>query len=813
MPKIKITYKMAIILAAMSFGPMMAGHLVNLLTPDLQRIQVERSEAGQKIAMSCSKHLAGSDQIRLQRACRESLLTIDQLQSLRILRYDGLVLYSSPDHLRFWTLTPEAPSDLNQIRIPLIKGESVYAEIELAFEPVSYFWSSNYIRWATILGFGFSLSVGSFAFFLSRALGVLDPKNAVPKRVRNTLDTIVGGVVILDEQGKILLANDSFARWLNLSVDEVAEKELSSLSWTREEEGVWPWELAILHKAPKTGIKLHLSACDKEYTFMVNATPVFDGNEILTGALVSFEDISLMEEQRQHLLDVLRDLEVSREQIRRQNEVLHELATRDGLTGALNRRALFEKVEAIWEKRNEGNRGLITIMMDVDHFKKLNDQHGHTAGDAVLKDVVKVVSKIVDGRAVLSRYGGEEFCVIMQKATISEGEAMAEEIRAGIQTCLAEPYKVTASLGVSSSIFNAPNIGAQIEQADQGLYAAKRGGRNAFRTWSPQLVSDALEDEKNKAAKLAATDIEDHPISYHAVVSLNAALSKRFPKIAAHSNRVAEIAVELAKGQLKVDQLYTLEIAATLHDVGCLGMTQSECDLLKDHALIDDDRNLDRNLVTQELLDSSFNSNELRDIIKFQTIPYSQQHQYPGGIPLGARVIAIANSYDALTSALSDQSFSHEQAIMYMRSRAGDLFDPELVEKLATNPTGWRPENTLTDFEMCTRDVLMVGYQIERVIHSYESGNSIVLKAKLDSLESLAHKIDMPTIGKIIKELKSEVERKAIADWGSLMPIMYDLVELCLTVHRSHLRSSRSASQANDLPAAKRNASIRPARS
>ncbi|MCU0713046.1 MAG: diguanylate cyclase [Pirellula sp.] len=799
MPKLKITYKMAIILATMSFGPMMAGNLVNLLTPDLQRIQVERSEAGQKVAMSCSKHLGGSDQIKLQRACRETLLTIQQLKSLRILRHDGLVLYSSPDHHRYWSLTPEAPSDLNQVRIPLIKGESVYAEIELAFEPVNSFWSSSYVKWAMILGFGFSINVGSFAFFLSRALGVLDPKSAVPKRVRNTLDTIVGGVVILDDKGKILLANDSFARWLNVSVDEVTEKELSSLSWTREEDVAWPWELAIEHKSPKTGIKLHLSACDKEYTFMVNATPVFDGNEVLTGALVSFEDISLMEEQRRHLLDVLRDLESSREQIRRQNEVLHELATRDGLTGALNRRALFEKVDAIWEKRNEGNRGLITIMMDVDHFKKLNDQHGHTAGDAVLKDVVKVVSKIVEGRAILSRYGGEEFCVIMQKATIAEGEAMAEEIRDGIQTSLADPYKVTASLGVSSSIFNATSIGALIEQADQGLYAAKRGGRNTFRTWSAQLEADAIEEEKNKAAKLAATDIEDHPISYHAVVSLNAALSKRFPKIAAHANRVAEIAVELARGQLKVDQLYTLEIAATLHDVGCLGMTQSESDLLKDHAFIHDQQNLERNEVTQELLDSSFNSNELRDIVKFQTVPYSQREQYPTGIPLGARVIAIASSYDALTSTLNDQPLSHEQAIEYLRRHAGDWFDPELVEKLAVTATGWRPINAMTVSDMATRDILMIGYQIERVIHSFESGNPIVLKAKLDSLESLAKKIEMPMIGMIIKELRSEVERKAIADWGSLMPIMYDLVELCLTVHRAHLRSSRAPKPTVDI--------------
>jgi PleD family two-component response regulator len=98
-----------------------------------------------------------------------------------------------------------------------------------------------------------------------------------------------------------------------------------------------------------------------------------------------------MESQRKDLLQALTDLEVSKEQIRRQNEVLHELASRDGLTGALNRRALFEKTEALWPNRNQGDRGIITIMMDVDHFKKLNDQHGHAAGDSVLKDLVKTV--------------------------------------------------------------------------------------------------------------------------------------------------------------------------------------------------------------------------------------------------------------------------------------------------------------------------------------------------------------------------------------------------------------------------------------
>jgi diguanylate cyclase (GGDEF)-like protein/PAS domain S-box-containing protein len=790
MPKIKITYKMAIILATMSFGPMMAGNLLSLLTPDLQRVQVERTEVSQKVAMNCSKYVGASDPFKLQKVCKESLLSNDQLRSLRILRHDGLVLYSSPDHDRYWSLKPDAPSDLNQLRIPLIRGESVYAEIELAFEPVSSFWGSSFVRWAMILGFGFFINVGSFALFLGRALSVLDPKSAVPKRVRNTLDTIVGGVVILDEKGKLLLANDSFTRWTNLTVDELVERELSSLSWSKDDRERWPWEAAIQDKLPKIGVKLSLQAQDREYTFMVNATPVFDGNEKLTGALVSFEDITLMEEQRRHLLDVLRDLEVSREQIRRQNEILHELATRDQLTGALNRRALFEKVDAIWERRNEGNRGLITIMMDVDHFKKLNDQHGHTVGDAVLKDVVKVVSRIVEGRAILGRYGGEEFCVIMQKATVAEGESMAEEIRAGIEKSLAEPYHVTASLGVSSSIFNAPTIVAQIEQADQGLYAAKRGGRNAFRTWSPQLEAEALEEEKNKAAKLAASNIEEHPISYHAVVSLNAALSARFPNIALHSNRVAEIAVELARDQMKVDQIYALEIAATLHDIGSLGMPQAEGDLLRHQVAIDDKVFQQQNKVTEQILNSAFDLKCLREIIRFQATPFELQAEVPDGIPLGARILAVASAYDVLTSCESSElRLTHDQAIEQLRAQAGKLFDPVLVDKLADDPRGWRPmlSGPVVDFD--NRETLMIGYEIERIIHSFETGNSTVLKAKLESLELLSKKIDMPVIAQIVKELKAEVDRKAVADWASLMPTMKDLVEICLTIHRAHLRN------------------------
>jgi diguanylate cyclase (GGDEF)-like protein/PAS domain S-box-containing protein len=644
-----------------------------------------------------------------------------------------------------------------------------------------------------MLVIGFGLNFGSFSFFLTRALSVLDPKSAVPKRVRNTLDTIVGGVVILDAAGKILLVNESFAKSVDRSSEDLLGKGLSELPWRSdgEDHGAgssdWPWEFAIREHIQKTAIKVHLqTGQDRELSFVVNATPVLDGDERVSGALISFEDITVMEEQRKTLLVAMTDLQTSKEQIRRQNEVLHELAMRDGLTGAFNRRALYERVDAIWPTRNSEDRGLITIMMDVDHFKKLNDQHGHAAGDSVLKDLVKVVSNLVEGQATLARYGGEEFCVIMESATPEEGTALAEVIRAGIQSQLVDPYRVTASIGVSCSLFGAANLSLQLEQADLALYSAKHGGRNAVRCWSPQLAQEAANAEQLKATKLSTIDIEDHPISYHAIVSLNAALSHRLPKIAAHSHRVAEMSVELARGLMPVGKLYSLEIAAMLHDIGLIGMPDCPSN----------DRSMTPSLAANiknrvvslglEICKAAFNSPDMVDIVRFQNTPYGDLGE---AMPLGARIIAVVNAYDELTSELAIEPCTHEQAIDHLRELAGIGLDPILVEKFANSPFGWRPSGLGGDVGMSDQQAIMIGYQLERVIHSFDSRNPIVLKNRLLSLQGIAKAIDMPMIAVLIQELAGEAERKAVADWDSLLPMLHDLIELCLTIQRAYLRT------------------------
>ena len=803
MPRLKITYKMAIILATMSFGPMLAGGISGMIPFENNQAQRDRQDISRQLAAGCSSYLSNKDNNGLQKSCRAALIQIADLKSLGIIRHDAMVLYASPDHNRHWTLKPDEPSNINQVRIPLERGNKTFAELEIAFEPISQSYGPTLVKWLLLLLVGFALNFGSFSFFLSRTLGVLDPKSAVPKRVRNTLDTLVGGVVILDSTGKILLVNDSFSKGVDRRTDELLGESLSQLPWRKETNEDWPWDYALREHAQKTAVKVHLTiGVEKELTFVVNATPVLDGDERVSGALISFEDITVMESQRKDLLQALSDLEVSEEQIRRQNEVLHELASRDGLTGALNRRALFERIEANWTERNKGDRGVITIMMDVDHFKKLNDQHGHAAGDAVLKDLVKTVQKLIGTSATLARYGGEEFCVTMDAATVEEGVAMAERVRAGIQKHLAHPFKVTASIGVSSSNFGAPSLQAQIEQSDRALYAAKHGGRNAVRCWNLQMEIDAQEADRKKATKLSSIDIEEHPISYHSVVTLNAAMSHRLPDIAAHSHRVAEMSVVLARGMMSVRQLYSLEIAAMLHDVGVVGTPDADSIALL-HSLTPQHDALIANhiRVGTEIAKTAFHADELLDILRYQSHPFGGSGDVVGeAIPLGSRIIAIVNAYDAMTSELVGTPCSHEVAIERLRNGSGTLYDPTLVEKFTDSPMGWRLAGLSIESDMNDQHAIMIGYQLERVIHGFDSRNPLVLKSRLQTLKDIAHTIDMPIIAAIIQELASEADRKAVADWDSLLPMLQDLIELCLTIQRAYLRTiNKVARRESDL--------------
>ena len=171
---------------------------------------------------------------------------------------------------------------------------------------------------------------------------------------------------------------------------------------------------------------------------------------------------------------------------KRVEEKLRELSERDSLTMIYNRRKLLELLGSEVEKAKRYSRPLSLIMLDIDHFKKVNDNYGHATGDSVLKTITKIVGSVIRKVDIFARYGGEEFIVLSPETNIKGAKVLAEKIRAAAEQY---PYpsvgKVTISAGVAE-LSDKDSGAALITKADAALYVAKQGGRNRVEAASPQ---------------------------------------------------------------------------------------------------------------------------------------------------------------------------------------------------------------------------------------------------------------------------------------------------------------------------------------
>jgi diguanylate cyclase (GGDEF)-like protein len=177
---------------------------------------------------------------------------------------------------------------------------------------------------------------------------------------------------------------------------------------------------------------------------------------------------------------------------------LAEGAFQDPLTGLYNRRHLDERLSAELAAAERHGRALSLLLVDIDHFKKVNDAHGHIAGDEALKMIAFVLRGAVRREDVLARYGGEEFCVIARETPLEGARALAERIRAAVERSHfvweGQDLGVTVSVGVTVSTGLAEFVRGHTERdlfalADRALYAAKEQGRN-------RVVALAFEPER-----------------------------------------------------------------------------------------------------------------------------------------------------------------------------------------------------------------------------------------------------------------------------------------------------------------------------
>jgi diguanylate cyclase (GGDEF)-like protein len=166
---------------------------------------------------------------------------------------------------------------------------------------------------------------------------------------------------------------------------------------------------------------------------------------------------------------------------RSQRARLHLLATKDPLTNAGNRRALNEKIETIVSARDRANNPASMLLLDLDHFKQVNDDFGHAVGDRILIRLAEIINLRIRVTDSLYRIGGEEFVVVVDGQDLDKAGHLAEQLRTLVEANELAPNRVvTISIGVAELQLNEAGVD-WLRRADDALYNAKRGGRNTTR--------------------------------------------------------------------------------------------------------------------------------------------------------------------------------------------------------------------------------------------------------------------------------------------------------------------------------------------
>ena len=462
-----------------------------------------RKQVGESLAVQVAALMERDDRELLQRTLAAVVERNSDVRSLAIRRADGKVVMQLGDHAAAWREGIGERSTIDRVAVPLNAGAGRWGQFEVAFRAPS---GNAVVRWLSepmvlVLLFMSTAGAVAFALYLRRALQHLDPASVIPDRVQGAFDTMSEGVVVLDTRGRILMTNKAF-RALHAEAPAVRTGvSLSTLPWLAAnldaDVATHPWARAMGERAAMTGMTLDIGQADASRHLVVNCAPIADPGGAARGCLATFNDVTELHRANAQLRDTLEQLSSSKAVIELKNQELHRMATRDGLSGCLNRRAFHEQLTPLFARSQKQGFPLSCLMIDIDHFKSVNDTYGHATGDRVIQEVAKHISAASGADDLVCRYGGEEFCVVTSDLTVEETRALAERIRHRVECSAAlsdvAGLKVTVSVGVHTRGAGAASIAELIDLADQALYRSKRSGRNRVSMFAgPQAAASLV---------------------------------------------------------------------------------------------------------------------------------------------------------------------------------------------------------------------------------------------------------------------------------------------------------------------------------
>ncbi|TWT42137.1 Response regulator PleD [Phycisphaerae bacterium RAS1] len=386
--------------------------------------------------------------------------------------------------------------------------------------------------------------------------------------------------------------------------------------------------------------------------------------------------------------------------VSRLQERLQRAALTDGLTGMWNYAHFRHLLDREYSRVQRYGGTVSLLMIDLDHFKAINDTYGHECGNAVLISTAQHLTRLVRDIDVVARYGGEEFSVVCPRTNLDEAAALADRI---VQTLPQEvrvadvpQLVVTASVGVVSS--GDPGVGSVsdlINLGDQALYTGKRLGRNRVTRSdevesggdTPVLMQSCEIDRLRK--QVAQLSLQSKELCLQSVWALVQALEARDRYSASHSRNATTYATWLVEAAGWPEALRAATAnAAMLHDLGKIGVPDSL--LQKIDPLTPEEAALVRQvpLITCRILEP---------LRMFETEILMIRHireRYDGdgypdrlkgtSIPIGSRLLTVVEAFDAMTT---DRAYrSHrtiEQAVAEIKAQAGAQFDPQFADLLA----------------------------------------------------------------------------------------------------------------------------------